>query len=153
MKAKQIVIEVEAHHNVEDYRPYKIRFKDRGSFENNLETALIKAILKEGDWNGWFDDDCGILVGLKMEIESAVWTLVHKKKTKAVVLGCKEDDGGMVDPETRDDTQGLVIWIDRKEKNYGFGIGNRHQYDGKVDPKPLCIEHTDKYDVKWISFK
>ncbi len=152
MKAKQIVIEVEAHHNVEDYRPYKIRFKDRGSFENNLETALIKAILKEGDWNGWFSEDCGELHGLEMEIKAAVWQLVHKKKEYVTIIGL-HDDEGQIDPSVRDDTHGLVVWVDRKEKNYGFGIGNRHQYDGKVDPKPLCIEHTDKYDVKWISFK
>lgn len=141
-KRKSIVVQVTAHHNVEDFRPYTFRFADRGTFDANLKWALYKAVLKEGEWHGWFECPDEMLDGLEKEVENSIVDLVdgRTKNGEVTILFLDTES----ETKERDDRCGLVIWADRKEKNYGFGVGNRTSVKDKLD--------TDKYDNKWIEF-
>lgn len=136
---------VSAHHNVEDFRPYKISFEDRGSYADNVRQALFLAIKREGDWNGWFDSECGDLGGsrtadIRYAIDRAVDTTME-----GIVFGVDFDDDGNPTPSTK---HGLVVWCDFTDDTFGFGYGDCVR---GMNGEELGSQHTDKYDNKWVS--
>jgi len=151
MPAKRLVAEVCAHHNVEGFRPYKIRFTDKGSDDANLAHMMVAAIKKEADWNGWWDGDGGALGDTSVaQLTAKVNELVASAKPGAnkettAVIEYHDDDNY---PE---DTIALVMWVHKTKKypNYGFCQvfvqGNRTPTIGE------CNQNVDKYEAKWVS--
>ena len=156
-KTKRVRFSVDAHHNVEDFRPYKVSFEDRGSIPRNVEQALWLAIKREGEWLGWFNsaDECGDLGGKRVaEIKKAVFNAVYqawgKGGTKEGVVYGYDFDEKTNEPKLSKN-HGLVIWVHFSKLpencNFGFGYANKD-----ADQKgPLRSVDTDKYDNKWVS--
>lgn len=147
-KAKQIVVEMEGHHR-SDFRGYTFRFADKGSKKANLKHALFKAIMKEDQWNDWVGlMDCPFDgKAFEAEVKLAVDKMIDSGKGIGTIFAWSD--------KGRNDKEGLVFWareLNTKDPNIGFGYGSRDSYSG-VDTNPLGIEHTDKGDNKWITFK
>lgn len=157
MKTKRVSFEVDAHHNVEDFRPYKISFVHRGSFKENVKHALFLAIKREGNWHGWFNpaDEGGELGEgqfgvIKQIVGYTVDEAWRKAKLKAVggthegVIYGYDFDGDAEAKPTKN--SGLVLWACFRAPDQNFGFG----YASAVG-RPLNSSDTDKYANKWIS--
>lgn len=147
MKTNMIRFGVNAHHNVEDFRPYSIRFKDRGSFAENVKQALKQAIKKEGEWNGWFNSPDESFYNLQKEINTKIDLLVDTQKDIVIQLGWDEEF--ILEKFVENPRLGLVVWANFEEKNFGFGVASRGRTAS--DTSPLSLNDTDRYDIKWVS--
>ena len=146
MPAKRIVAEVEAHHNVTDFRPYKIRFADKGSKNANLIHMIVTAIKKEAEWNGWF---CEIEFATPKQIKELVTKLIESAPSKGMVKGaiiCRNDD--VVNLHGDDTTIGLIVFVDKGDNNFGFLM---HYADSNSITEDEFAEYGDKYETKWVS--
>jgi hypothetical protein len=138
----RISVNVSAHHNVEDFRPYKISFIDRGERTQNIITALTLAIKREAQWIGWFDDygclECETVASVRALIEKAI---VDGNEEVNIPIWEREDLDGDERAYTRSTTHVFAIWFVESDKNYGFG-------EGKLNAVGNAI--TDKYCNKWV---
>lgn len=134
---------VEAYHNVENYRPYSLRFKDRGNKSANVAQALKLGIKREGQWNGWFEVG-GILAGTSLkEIGNKIDEWIASGYRELVIPGF---DFGPKDEAIPSENVALVVWYDRADNNVGFGEAWREHTN------PFTVKDTDKYTNKWLSF-
>lgn len=144
---KRLVAEVCAHHNVEDFRPYKIRFADKGSKKANLIHMICAAIKKEADWEGWF---CEIEFISPKQLKEFVTNLIERstKEGKHVngALTCRNEDVQNLFGDNT--TIGLIVFVDVKDKNFGFLF--HHADSGTITDEEFA-QYGDKYETKWVS--
>lgn len=127
MATKRIQFYVSAHHNVEDFRPYKVTFADRGSLKENVKRALELAIKKEGEWNGWWIEPSGcgelgpdrqreikLVINILIEAAFVKPSKTHERVVFAYDLELETDKASL------SSTSGLVIWAcaSKKDSNW-----------------------------------
>lgn len=142
---KRLVAEVCAHHNVEDFRPYKIYFADKGSKNDNIVHMICAAIKKEAEWNGWF---CEIDFASPKQIKDLVSDLVKRSSKEGLVKGaiiCRNDEVKNLHGD--DTTIGLIVFVDKKDNNFGFLM---HYADDPTISEEEFAEYGDKYETKWV---
>jgi hypothetical protein len=140
---KQKKAHISAHHNVEDFRPYNIHFKDKGDAKQNLIQGLMLAIKRESEWHGWFEE--------YSELEGTTLAAIRKAIEDTIANGGVEinlptydrvDESAEVVP--REDGYVFAIWFvpdGQYGLNCGFGFGT-------LDAKGKA--YTDKYENKWV---
>jgi hypothetical protein len=141
---KRLKVLVNAHHRVEDFRPYSVNFVDTKDAKANLIKAFNLVIKREANWNGWYDS-YGDLEGKAKQVGQAIETLVNEDKKEVIVFGVDYDGN---DKPIDSKQVGLVIWstMEGEVTNYGFGIA--HSENSEV-----TINDTDKYDNKWFAYE
>jgi hypothetical protein len=144
--SKRLVAEVCAHHSVEDFRPYKIYFKDKGSHNANLVHAICAAIKKEADWNGWF---CEFEFATPKQIKALVSDLIERtSKEGRLVKGAITCRSKEFQDLYGNGAIGLSVFVDIKDNNFGFLTHVSHVVD--VSDEEFS-EYWDKYETKWVS--
>ena len=143
--AKRAKILVDAQHNVENFRPYKIAFKDRKDVMLNTLKGLKLAIKREGEWNGWFDE-YGDLEGTTFktvgkQIDEALSSV--REKEYLIVNGFERNSK---DDVVQVQNRGLVVWMEKDGKDLNVGFGMAYADKGQVS-----INDTDKYENKWVN--
>ena len=134
-----VVCTISAHHNVADFRPYSIHFKDKGEKNANIAHALKLAIKRESKWNGWFEYG-GLLEGTSLkEVNKKIDEMFVENKDHIVIPGfdLNEEDEVVLSEHTA-----FIIW-NKKEDNIGFG-------EAQSEDRSPTINDLDKYSNKWL---